>query len=95
MTPTGFINADGGTRIAVYEEGNLGGPTVVFVHGWPDSHAVWDAVVALLAENYRIVRYDNRGAGASSVPDSVPAYALDRLADDFEAVVAAPAPRLS
>ena len=92
MTPTGFINADGGTRIAVYEEGNLGGPTVVFVHGWPDSHVVWDAVVALLAENYRIVRYDNRGAGASSVPDSVPAYALDRLADDFEAVVAALAP---
>jgi pimeloyl-ACP methyl ester carboxylesterase len=53
---------------------------------------VWDAVVSLLAENHRIVRYDNRGAGASSVPDSVSAYELERLADDFDAVVDALAP---
>jgi pimeloyl-ACP methyl ester carboxylesterase len=92
VTPTGFVDAGDGTRIAVYEEGNPVGPTVVLVHGWPDSNVVWDAVVALLAENHRIVRYDNRGAGASSVPDSVSAYALERLADDFDAVVAALAP---
>ena len=87
-----YIDADDGTRIAVYEEGNAGGPTVVFVHGWPDSHAVWDGVADMLAHDYRIIRYDNRGAGASSVPEAVSAYALARLADDFAAVVDAVCP---
>lgn len=89
---TRHVDAPDGTRIAVYEEGNDGGPAVVFVHGWPDSHVVWDGVVALLADDHRIIRYDNRGAGASSVPEAVSAYSLGRLADDFAAVVAALCP---
>jgi len=87
-----YIEADDGTQIAVYEEGNAAGPTVVLVHGWPDSHVVWDGVAALLAEDYRVIRYDNRGAGASSVPEAVSAYALTRLADDFAAVAASVSP---
>lgn len=88
-----YIDARDGTRIAVYEEGNPAGPTVVCVHGWPDSHVVWDGVVALLGEDYRVIRYDNRGAGASSVPAAVSAYALARLADDFADVVGALCPQ--
>ena len=91
---TRFIDARDGTRIAVYEEGNPAGPTVVFVHGWPDSHVVWDGVVALLGEDYRVIRYDNRGAGASSVPSAVSDYALARLADDFADVVGALCPQV-
>lgn len=87
--PTRFITAQDGTRLAVYEEGNPDGPTVVLVHGWPDSHVVWDGVVALLADRYRIIRYDNRGAGGSGVPGDVAAYDVSTLADDFGAVVAA------
>ena len=89
---TRYIEAGDGVRIAVYEEGNAGGPTVVFVHGWPDSHVVWDGVAALLAADYRVIRYDNRGAGESSVPEPVSAYALARLADDFAAVADAVSP---
>ena len=33
-----FVDSSGGVRIAVYEEGNPDGPTLVMVHGWPDSH---------------------------------------------------------
>ena len=90
--PTRHIHAHDGTRIAVYEEGNAAGPTVVLVHGWPDSHVLWDGVVARLAADYRIVRYDNRGAGDSGVPTEVAAYRVATLADDFEAVVAAVCP---
>ena len=85
--PTRYISGGDGTRIAVYDEGNPDGPTVVLVHGWPDSHVLWDGVVPLLAHNYRIIRYDSRGAGASDVPRPVDAYRVDRLADDFAAVV--------
>ena len=90
--PTRHISSHDGTRIAVYEEGNPAGPTVVLVHGWPDSHVLWDAVVDLLAEDYRIIRYDSRGAGESAVPTEVAAYRVETLADDFGAVIEAVCP---
>jgi NAD(P)-dependent dehydrogenase (short-subunit alcohol dehydrogenase family)/pimeloyl-ACP methyl ester carboxylesterase len=82
-----FVDSADGVRVAVYEEGNPGGPTVVLVHGWPDSHVLWDGVVPLLAERFRIIRYDNRGVGLSSAPKPVSAYTMARFADDFAAVI--------
>jgi NAD(P)-dependent dehydrogenase (short-subunit alcohol dehydrogenase family)/pimeloyl-ACP methyl ester carboxylesterase len=87
-----FVDSTGGVRIAVYEEGNPDGPTLVLVHGWPDSHVVWDGVVPLLADRFRVVRYDNRGVGKSSVPKPVSAYTMACYADDFAAVIDAVAP---
>lgn len=81
-----FVVSADGVRIAVYEEGNPDGPTVVLVHGWPDSHVLWDGVVPLLAERFRILRYDNRGVGLSGAPKKVSSYAMARFADDFAAV---------
>lgn len=88
QVPQHFVDSADGARIAVYEEGNPDGPTVVLVHGFPDSHVLWDGVVPLLAERFRILRYDNRGVGLSSVPKPVSAYSMDRFADDFAAVTA-------
>jgi NAD(P)-dependent dehydrogenase (short-subunit alcohol dehydrogenase family)/pimeloyl-ACP methyl ester carboxylesterase len=81
-----FVDSADGVRIAVYEEGNPEGPTVVLVHGFPDSHVLWDGVVPLLADRFRIIRYDNRGVGLSAAPKPVSAYTMDRFADDFGAV---------
>lgn len=82
-----FVYSADDVRIAVYEEGNADGPTVVLVHGWPDSHVLWDGIVPLLADRFRIIRYDNRGVGGSSVPKPVSAYTMARFADDFAAVI--------
>ena len=87
-----FVDSGDGVRIAVYEDGNPDGPTLVLLHGWPDSHVLWDGVVPLLADRFRIIRYDNRGAGKSSVPKPVSAYTMGRLADDLAAVIDAVAP---
>ena len=84
--PQQFVDSADGVRIAVYEEGNPDGPIVVLAHGFPDSHVLWDGVVPLLAERFRIIRYDNRGVGLSSVPKPVSAYTMARFADDFAAV---------
>ncbi|WAC93583.1 SDR family oxidoreductase [Mycobacterium sp. Aquia_213] len=81
-----FVDSADGVRIAVYQEGNPDGPPVVLVHGWPDSHALWDGVVPLLAERFRIIRYDNRGVGLSGTPKKVSAYTMAHFADDFAAV---------
>lgn len=79
--------SNGDVRIAVYEQGNPDGPTVVMVHGWPDSHVLWDGVAPLLAERFRVITYDNRGFGPSSSPKSYREYTMAHLADDFAAVV--------
>ena len=94
--PTRFVDTVGHAgqpvRIAVYEEGVPDGPTVVLTHGWPDSHVLWDGVVPLLADRFRLIRYDNRGVGASSVPAAVAAYTMTGLADDLGAVLDAVSP---
>src|SRR6476620_3112005 len=86
------VDSSGEVQIAVYEDGNPDGPTVVLVHGWPDSHVVWDGVVPLLADRFRIIRYDHRGVGKTSVPKPVSAYTMACSADDFAAVIDAMAP---
>ncbi|NCL77104.1 alpha/beta fold hydrolase [Rhodococcus sp. YH1] len=83
---------NGAVRLHLVEEGNPQGPTLVLVHGWPDTHALWDRVVPALAGDFRIVRFDNRGAGASTVPRDVAAYRLELLAADLFAVIDAVSP---
>ncbi|MET1073701.1 MAG: SDR family oxidoreductase, partial [Umezawaea sp.] len=67
-------------------------PTVVLVHGYPDTHAVWDGVVSLLVKEFRVVTYDVRGAGASDKPRDQDAYRLEFLKQDLFAVVDAVSP---
>jgi len=81
----------GGLRLAVFEGGNEG-PPLLLVHGYPDSHAVWDEIRTELAGRFHTVRYDVRGAGASDAPRSIGGYRLDQLADDLFAVADAVSP---
>jgi pimeloyl-ACP methyl ester carboxylesterase len=48
---------------------------------------LWDGVVPLLAQRFRVLRFDNRGVGLSSTPKPVSAYTMARMADDFAAVI--------
>ncbi|MQS15147.1 SDR family oxidoreductase [Streptomyces kaniharaensis] len=82
----------GGLPLAVFEQGDPGAPTVLLVHGYPDTHAVWDDVAADLARDHHVVRYDVRGAGESGVPATRDGYRLEQLADDLFAVADAVSP---
>src|ERR1700754_374799 len=82
-----FVDSVDGERIAVYEQGNPDGPTLVMTHGWPDSHVLWDGVVPRVADRFRIICFDNRGVGKSSVPNPVSAYTVAKLADDLGTVI--------
>ncbi|AKK28404.1 SDR family oxidoreductase [Mycobacterium sp. EPa45] len=92
MTTMRYVDSTDGTRLAVYEEGNPDGPPVVLVHGWPDSHVLWDGVVPLLTDKFRVIRYDSRSAGASKGPKSFSKYTMADFADDFAAIVAEVSP---
>ncbi|ASF08293.1 putative hydrolase [Nocardia brasiliensis NBRC 14402] len=92
IRPSRILTATDGVQLAVYESGPAGLPTALLVHGWPDDHRVWDGVVALLTDRFRVVTYDVRGAGNSERPNSTAAYRIPQLVADLAAVLDAVAP---
>ena len=94
MTSIGerFVHSADGERIAVYEEGNPEGPTLVLVHGWPDSHVMWDGVVPLLADRFRIDSLRQPRCGQIICAQTDLGYTMARYADDFAAVTDAVSP---
>jgi NAD(P)-dependent dehydrogenase (short-subunit alcohol dehydrogenase family)/pimeloyl-ACP methyl ester carboxylesterase len=68
-------------------------PTVVLVHGYPDSKEVWLPVARRLADRFHVVLYDVRGHGRSSAPRPLRGgFTLEQLTDDFLAVADAVSP---
>lgn len=85
---TGTVSS-GEVELAFIEAGDPARPTIVLVHGYPDTKELWDGVIGPLSDRYHVAAYDVRGAGASSAPRGPRAYDYERLADDLEAVIAA------
>ncbi|MGW0870840.1 SDR family oxidoreductase [Streptomyces sp. NPDC002740] len=85
----------GGIELCVAELGDPGRPTVVLVHGYPDSKEVWSEVASRLADRhgFHVVLYDVRGHGRSGAPKPLRGgFTLEKLTDDFLAVVDAVSP---
>ncbi|MFI0164586.1 SDR family oxidoreductase [Streptomyces sp. NPDC017095] len=83
----------GGVELCVAELGDPAQPTVVLVHGYPDSKEVWSPVAARLADRFHVVLYDVRGHGRSTAPRPLRGgFTLAKLTDDFLAVVDAVSP---
>jgi pimeloyl-ACP methyl ester carboxylesterase len=41
--------------VEIFIEG--GGEPIILLHGWPDTHRVWDGQVAVLKQHYRCIRF--------------------------------------
>ncbi|MEU0784209.1 SDR family oxidoreductase [Streptomyces sp. NPDC006173] len=83
----------GGVELCVAELGDDRQPTVVLVHGYPDSKEVWSEVAVRLADRFHVVLYDVRGHGRSTAPQPLRGgFTLEKLTDDFLAVVDAVSP---
>ena len=64
------------------------GPTLVLLHGWPDTSALWDEMVPdLVGAGYRVATVDLRGCGRSSKPTATSDYAMHHLIGDVGAVI--------
>ncbi|MEU3215342.1 SDR family oxidoreductase [Streptomyces sp. NPDC006971] len=99
MSPQGLTGArerrvrTGGIELCVAELGDEKRPTIVLVHGYPDSKEVWADVARQLAEQWHVVLYDVRGHGRSTAPRPLRGgFTLEKLTDDFLAVVDAVSP---
>ena len=83
----------GGIELCVAELGDPRQPTVVLVHGYPDSKEVWSEVATRLADRFHVVLYDVRGHGRSTAPKPLRGgFTLEKLTDDFLAVADAVSP---
>lgn len=85
------VLAEDGARLHVEVDGPAyADRTVVFVHGVLARAAEWDAQWGALRGTERVVRYDHRGHGDSTMPR--PASDIDQLGRDLRCVIDAVAP---
>ncbi len=63
-----------------YQEAGQGEP-LFLVPGFSANHHMWDNIVPMLTDKFRVIQIDNRGSGLSDVPAE--SFSIERLADDI------------
>jgi pimeloyl-ACP methyl ester carboxylesterase len=82
------MRVDTGDVTLEVQDSGTGGETVLLVHGFPDTHALWrHQVAALNAAGYRTIAPDLRGFGGSDRPADTAAYTPDRSVADLLALL--------
>ena len=79
-----FATLQDGTRIR-YSDRGTGSRTFVLIHGWRQSHRLFDKVTFTLSQNNRVFAYDQRGMGESDKPNCT--YDFDLLAADLSELI--------
>ncbi len=63
------------------------GPPVLLLHGFPQTHMMWQTVAPQLAKEYTVIALDLRGYGASAKPQGTEKYSFREMAEDVLALV--------
>ena len=79
-----FMTADDGTRLFYRMEGPDGAPPIILSNSLGTDHLMWQPQAEALGHAFRVVRYDQRGHGASEVPAGP--YTIERLGRDVLAL---------
>ena len=78
-----FVHHDG-ARLYWRADGRADRPALLLGNSLGTDHALWDAVMPTLIEQFRVLRYDMRGHGASDAPAGE--YSIAQLGKDALAV---------
>ncbi|ANY07949.1 alpha/beta fold hydrolase [Pseudonocardia sp. HH130630-07] len=81
----------GADRVRIHGTRGGDGPPVLLLHGFPQTHAMWEPVAADLARDHTVVCTDLRGYGGSDRPESGAGhlgYSFRAMAADQVAVMA-------
>lgn len=78
-----FAESVNGIKICYEIKGK--GESVLLVHGFSDRKEHWRAQFEDLANHFKVIRFDNRGAGKSDRPDGV--YTMELLASDINGLL--------
>ena len=80
-----FVSATDGTRIHYEVTGRVGRTPVLMIQGLGASKNAWNLQRIAMATRFRIISFDNRGAGRSDKPTEP--FTLEQMADDAIAVL--------
>ena len=80
-----FVSAKDGTRIHYEVTGRVGRTPVLMIQGLGASKNAWNLQRIAMATRFRIISFDNRGAGRSDKPTEP--FTLEQMADDAIAVL--------
>lgn len=80
MNDLSFFTTGDDHSIAYRFDGEDSKPTLMLSNSIATTMHMWDGEIEALSKHFRVLRYDMRGHGASSVPAG--AYSLDRLGRD-------------
>jgi 3-oxoadipate enol-lactonase len=80
-----FVHATDGTRIHYEVTGKSGATPVLMIQGLGASKNAWNLQRIAMATRFRIISFDNRGAGRSDKP--IEPFTLEQMADDAIAVL--------
>ncbi|MEP7047766.1 MAG: alpha/beta fold hydrolase [Ilumatobacteraceae bacterium] len=81
----GYARAADGTRLHYEAFGRRSAPAVLMIQGLGADKHGWDMQRFTLARHYRVIAFDNRGAGRSDKPFGP--YSMEQMADDAVAVL--------
>jgi 3-oxoadipate enol-lactonase len=79
-----MIDADG-CLLNVSVEGRDGGPTLMLSNSLGTTLQMWEPQMRTLTQLFRVIRYDRRGHGRSSVPSGP--YSMERFGRDVIAIL--------
>lgn len=71
--------------LSVFKTGNNENLPIVFIHGFPFDHYMWDAQVERFSDSHYCITYDVRGLGSSAVGDGQ--FTMESFVDDLENVI--------
>ena len=80
-----FVHATDGARIHYEVTGKSGATPVLMIQGLGASKNAWNLQRIAMATRFRIISFDNRGAGRSDKPTEP--FTLEQMADDALAVL--------
>jgi len=81
-----YVKVEPDVKIYVEDLNEEGEKTIVFLHGWPGSHKLFEYQLNMLPKmGFRCIGIDQRGFGDSDKPFN--GYDYDRLSDDVRKVI--------
>ena len=71
--------------LAVYAFGKKENPVIIFVHGFPFDHTMWEYQIKELQKDFYVIVYDIRGLGESYVGDGQ--YTMEAYVNDLFSII--------
>ncbi len=72
-------------NIAIYQDGDPTKKTILFVHGFPYDHLMWNKQIEFFNKHYHCVTYDIKGLGQTPAEDGQ--FTMESFVDDLEFII--------